>query len=90
MAIGTLGFSKYLAEHGVDRSQAEAQAEAANRLLFPQLATAADIAQLKTDLASTEPRLSAAIARLEATMTMRTLAIVGALNAMLFALSKFA
>lgn len=90
MALDTLGFSKYLEEHGVDRGQAEAQAEAANRFLFPQLATAADIAQLKTDLAGTGTRLSAEIARLEATMTMRTLAIVGALNAMLFALSKFA
>jgi hypothetical protein len=30
MAIDTLGFSKYLEEHGVARAQAEAQAEAAN------------------------------------------------------------
>jgi len=105
MTIDTLGFSKYLEEHGVARAQAEAQAEAANRFLFPQLATAAeldsvktelksDIGQLKSDLAGAETSLRAEIraeiAKLEATMTMRTLAIVGALNAVLFALLKFA
>ena len=100
MAIDTLGFSKYLEEHGVARAQAEAQAEAANRFLFPQLATGAeldraktelksDIGQLKSDLAGAEARLHTEIAKLEATTTMRTLAIVGALNAALFALLKF-
>ena len=82
MAIDTLGFSKYLEEHGVDRAQAEAQAEAANRFLFPQLATAAELTSVKTEL-------KADISRLEAAMTTRTIAIVGALNAMLFALLKF-
>lgn len=101
MAIDTLGFSKYLEEHGVARAQAEAQAEAANLFLFPQLATTAeldgakrelkfDIGQLKADLAGTETSLRAEIAKLEATMTMRTIAIVGSLNAVLFALLKFA
>ena len=99
MTIDTLGFSKYLEEHGVARTQAEAQAEAANLFLFPQLATTAeldgvrrelksDIGQLKSDLAGTETNLRAEITKLELTMTMRTLAIVGALNAMLFALLK--
>jgi hypothetical protein len=82
MAVDTLGFSKYLEEHGVDRAQAEAQAEAANRFFFPQLATAAELASVKTEL-------KADISRLEAAMTTRTIAIVGALNAMLFALLKF-
>ena len=68
--------------------------------LFPQLATTAeldgakselksDIGQLKADLAGTETSLRAEIAKLEATMTMRTIAIVGSLNAVLFALLKF-
>ena len=82
MAIDTLGFSKYLEEHGVSRAQAEAQAEAANLFLFPQLATAAELGSVKTEL-------KADIAKLEATMTMRTIAIVGALNAVLFGLLKF-
>jgi len=101
VAIDTLGFSKYLEEHGVARGQAEAQAEAANLFLFPQLATTAeldgvrrelksDIGQLKSDLAGTETSLRADIAKLEATLTMRTIAIVGALNAALFALLKLA
>ena len=81
MTIDTLGFSKYLEEHGIARAEAEAQAEAANLFLFPQLATAAELASVKGEL-------KADIAKLEATMTMRTLAIVGALNAMLFALLK--
>jgi hypothetical protein len=50
MSIDTLGFSKYLEEHGVPREIAEAHAEAANRFLFPQLAT-------KHDVAETESRL---------------------------------
>ena len=89
MTIDTLGFSKYLEEHGVTRAQAEAHAEAANLFLFPQLATSADVAQLKSDLAGTETSLRAEITKLEATMTMRTIAIVGSLNAVLFALLKF-
>jgi hypothetical protein len=82
MTIDTLGFSKYLEEHGVDRAHAEAHAEAANLFLFPQLATAAGVASVKTEL-------KADIAKLEAAMTTRTIAIVGALNAVLFALLKF-
>jgi hypothetical protein len=82
MTIDTLGFSKYLEEHGVTRAQAEAHAEAANLFLFPQLATAAELGSVKTEL-------KADIAKLEAAMTTRTIAIVGALNAVLFALLKF-
>ena len=70
MSIDTLGFSKYLQDHGVDRAQAEAHAEAANQFLFPQLATKADLDKL------------------EASLTMRTIAIVGALDALLFTLLK--
>jgi hypothetical protein len=82
MAIDTLGFSKYLEEHGVGRAEAEAQAEAANLFLFPQLATKAELDGVKIEL-------KADIAKLEANMTMRTIAIVGALNAVLFAFLKF-
>ena len=81
MTIDTLGFSKYLEEHGVTRAQAEAHAEAANLFLFPQLATAAELGSVKTEL-------KADIVKLEAAMTTRTIAIVGALNAVLFALLK--
>ena len=81
VAIDTLGFTKYLEEHGVARGEAEAQAEAANRFLFPQLATKAELDSVKTEL-------KADIAKLEANMTTRTIAIVGALNAVLFALLK--
>lgn len=48
----------------------------------------ADIGQVKADLAGTETSLSAEIAKLEATMTMRTIAIAGALDAVPFALLK--
>ncbi len=74
MAIDTLGYMKYLEEHGVARSQAEAHAEAANRFPFPQLATAAD--------------LKLAVAELKLDLTTRVLAIVAALNGLLFALLK--
>jgi hypothetical protein len=70
MSIDTLGFSKYLQDHGVEREQAEAHAEAANRYLFPQLATKADLDKV------------------EASLTMRTIAIVGAIDALLFTLLK--
>jgi len=50
MTIDTLGFSKYLEEHGIARAEAEAQAEAANLFLFPQLATAAELASVKGEI----------------------------------------
>ena len=73
MAIDTLGFSIATTAE-LDSAKSE--------LKF-------DIGQLKADLAGAETGLSAAIAKLEATMTMRTIAIVGALDAVLFALLKF-
>ncbi|HUK60961.1 MAG TPA: hypothetical protein VLV50_17165 [Stellaceae bacterium] len=77
MTIDTLGFSKYLEQHGVAREQAEAHAEAANLFLFPQLATKADL-----------EKLEATIDKMEASLTMRTIAIVGAIDALLFTLLK--
>jgi hypothetical protein len=74
MAIDTLGFS----------IATTAELDGAKRELK------SDIGQLKSDLAGTEASLSAAIAKLEATLTLRTIAIAGALDAVLFALLKFA
>jgi hypothetical protein len=50
MAIDTLGYAKYLEGHGFTRGQAEAQAVAADRYLFPQLATKADLSDLKLSI----------------------------------------
>jgi hypothetical protein len=50
MAIDTLGYSEYLEQHGVPRDQARAHAAAANQFLFPQLATKADLVELKSEL----------------------------------------
>jgi hypothetical protein len=38
MAIDTLGYTKYLEQHGLARAQAEAHAEALKRYLIPQRA----------------------------------------------------
>jgi hypothetical protein len=38
MAVDTLGYTKYLEEHGVSRAEAEAHAEALKRYLVPQCA----------------------------------------------------
>jgi hypothetical protein len=43
VAIDTLGYMKYLENHGVPRAEAEAHAEAVNQFLFPQLATKGDV-----------------------------------------------
>jgi hypothetical protein len=50
MAIDTPGYSEYLEQHGVPRDQARTHAAAANRFLFPQLVTKADLIELKSDL----------------------------------------
>jgi hypothetical protein len=52
MAIDTLGYMKYLEAHGIERTEAEAHAEAVNQFLFPQLATKADLSELKVWLVS--------------------------------------
>jgi hypothetical protein len=52
MAIDTLGYVKYLEAQGVPRAMAEAHAEAVNRYLFPELATKADLSDLKVWLIS--------------------------------------
>jgi hypothetical protein len=77
MAIDTLGYAKYLEEHGVARDQAEAHAEAANQFLFPQLATKTDIAALSTD-----------IRELRSDPTLRMLTIGAAYSGIVVALIK--
>jgi hypothetical protein len=74
MAIDTLGYAKYLEEHGLPRNMAEAHAEAADRFLFPQLVTQAD--------------LKLAVTELKSDLTMRVFVVIGLMNALLFALLK--
>jgi hypothetical protein len=88
MAIDTLGFTKYVEEHGVARDQAEAHAEAANQFLFPQLATTTDIQALRTEFDADLQSIRADMVALKADLTLRTIGIVGALNALLFTLLK--
>ena len=81
MAIDTLGYSDYLEEHGVPRDQAKAHATAANQFLFPQLVTQPDLKLAVSDLKRD-------MAELKSDLTMRVVAIVGLLDAALFALLK--
>jgi hypothetical protein len=50
MAIDTLAYAKHLEGAGVPRPEAEAQAEALTRHVLPDLATKADLEELKHDL----------------------------------------
>jgi len=83
---------QYLEGHGVPRAEAEAHAEAADRYLFPQLATKADIEALrlatKADLSDLKLATRADLSDLKLDLTVRVLAIIGLLNGMLFALIK--
>jgi hypothetical protein len=74
MAIDTLGYSNYLEEHGMPRDQAKAHATAANQFLFPQLVTL--------------PNLGLPLSEQKIWLIMATAAIVGVMNATLFALIK--
>ncbi|TPJ33690.1 hypothetical protein [Mesorhizobium sp. B2-8-3] len=47
LAFDTLGYSKHLREAGVKPAEADAHAEAARDYIMPQIATKADIAELK-------------------------------------------
>ncbi|MFC3724456.1 hypothetical protein [Neoaquamicrobium sediminum] len=46
-AMDTLAFTKHLRAAGIDERQAEAHAEAVREFVMPELATKADIAELK-------------------------------------------
>jgi hypothetical protein len=69
MAINTLRYAKRLQEAGFPREQAEAQAEALDAEITPQLATTADLSRveqsLKADIDGLEQRLKADIGGLE-------------------------
>jgi len=83
MTVDTLAYSKHLEAAGVDRQAAEAQAEALTKYVLPDLVT-------KADLAATKVELEQAIERSEHRLTLRVIGIVGAFNAALFALLRFA
>lgn len=74
MAIDTLAYTKALEASGLERSAAEAQAEALAKYVPPQLVTKQD--------------LEIAIERLEHRLTLRMMAIVAALDSILFALIR--
>ena len=81
MAIDTLAYTKALEAAGLERHAAEAQAEALINHILPDLVTKADLATAKT-------QLEQAMERLEHRLTMRVLAIVGAMNGILFGLLR--
>jgi hypothetical protein len=97
MVFDTLAYAKHLEAGGFTREQAEAQAEALNRFLLPDLATKDD---LKAEIAGLEQRLLTAMqqmevrleARIEARVHQTELRMIGVIAAMLgllFALLKF-
>jgi hypothetical protein len=89
MAFDTLAYAKHLESGGFTREQAEAQAEALNRFVLPDLAT-------KADLAAMEQRIITAMQRLESRMEarihqaeLRMVGVMAAMLGLLFALLKF-
>ena len=82
MTIDTLAYSKALEAAWVDRSAAEAQAEALAKYVLPELVTKADLAATKVDL-------ERAMERLGHSLTLRLIGVVGAFNSALFALLRF-
>ena len=75
MTIDTLAYTKALEAAGVDRDAAEAKANALGKHVLPQLVTKAD--------------LDIAVERLEHRLTLRLITVVGAFDAMFFALLRF-
>jgi len=74
MAVDTLAFAKHLEAAGVQREAAEAHAEALTQHILPDMATRADLEQLKHDLTVRVFGL--------------VLGIVGVMNGILFALLR--
>ncbi len=83
MTIDTLAYSKHLEAAGIDRHAAEARAEALTKYVLPDIVTKADLAATKVDLEQ-------AMERIEQRLTLRVIGIVGAFDAALFALLRFA
>jgi hypothetical protein len=80
-SIDTLGFAKYLEDHGIHRADAEAFAEATNQFLFPQIAT-------KDDLKVATSDMQRAMAELKHDLTVRIVTIVGLIQGLAVALIK--
>jgi|tagenome__1003787_1003787.scaffolds.fasta_scaffold20875488_2 hypothetical protein len=97
MTIDTLAYAKTLEAAGVERRAAEAQAEAFTQHVLPDLLTKADLAATKAELERTIEqavhRLETALARAVYEQSWRLVglvfAIVGLLDAILFALLRF-
>jgi molybdopterin synthase catalytic subunit len=79
----TLSFVKRLSAAGMDTGQAEALAEALTAHAFDELATKADLkelrAELKTEMKELELRLTMRMGAMSAASTALTVAILGAL-----------
>ena len=63
VAIGTLTYARRLEKAGVPREQAEAHAEAVHALVREEVATKADVLEVKRNLQEVETRLKAEIRR---------------------------
>jgi hypothetical protein len=96
MAIDTLAYVKTLEAAGVDRRAAEAHAEALTGHVLPDVATKADIDQLRqamrADIHQLRQATRADLEQMKHELTVRVfglvLGIVGAMNAVLFALLR--
>jgi hypothetical protein len=86
MAIDTLAYAKALEAAGLSRDAAEAQVEAFAKHVLPDIVTRDYLDQRVEQL---EHRLIQRIDRSGHDLTMRTLAIVGLMDAVLFALLRF-
>jgi hypothetical protein len=89
MAVDTLAYAKALEAAGLDRRDAEAQVAALAQHVLPEIVTKADLDQRLEQL---EHRLIRRMDRLGHDLTVRiftfTLAIVGLMDAVLFALLR--
>jgi hypothetical protein len=78
MTIDTLAYTKHLEQAGIERSQAEALAEAMHRFVLPDLVT-------KSDLADLEHKLLAAMHSIE----IRSLGIIAAMLGLTITIIKW-
>ena len=78
-AFDTLAFVKRLSAAGMEARQAEALAEALTAHAFDELATKADIKDLRLEIKDLELRLTARMGAMIGTSTALTVAILGVL-----------
>jgi hypothetical protein len=99
MAFDTRAYAKRLRKAGIKRRQAKAHAEAMNRYLHPEIATASDLAALerstRADLLALERRIERRLSWLEQRqempvphMQLQVLGIMAATLGILFMLRK--